>query len=90
MRDAKLFLWRSAREDRFEELREMFLQKQCGVEKGHEHEQESRNDVPRDTVRQADALAGHGKAMVRDGFRMGSMVFDSGRLEQAVLDCAAR
>ena len=48
-------------------------------------QQETLSDAPQDSVRQADALAGHGKAMVRDGFRMGKMVLDTQRLQQ----CAA-
>ena len=123
MRDDKLFLWRSGWEERFGDLHEQLLQRQCGVEDGLEHEiamhlsefkgspaewveveamlrhrgiaepqpetyqyiaqQETLGDVPRDSVRQAEALAGHGKAMVRDGFRMGKMILDTQRLEQS-------
>ena len=39
-------------------------------------------EVPRDTVRQADALAGHGKAMNRDGFRMGARAVNTERINQ--------
>ena len=46
-------------------------------------QQETLGDVPRDSVRQAEALAGHGKAMVRDGFRMCKMILDTQRLEQS-------
>ena len=130
MRDDKLFQWRSAWENRFDELHDLFLQKQHGVDDALEHEvamhraefegsqaewadveamlrhrgvaepppetyrfisqQESRNDVPRDAVRQADALAGHGRAMMRDGFRMGSAVLDTDRLERAASRRAAK
>ena len=39
----------------------------------HIAQEQMRGNVPQDCVRQADALAGHGKAMLRDGFRMGIM-----------------
>ena len=48
----------------------------------HIAQDQTRSDVQSDRVRQADALAGHGKAMVRDGFRMGQMVLDTERVQQ--------
>jgi len=122
MRDDKLFLWRSAWEERFDDLHDLLLKQQYGVENALDYEvamhlsefagspaewdeieamlrhrgiaepppetyryiaqQDIVGEVPRDSVRQADALVGHGKAMIRDGFRMGKTVLNTDHLRR--------